>query len=73
MNMHHAKQKILTKVGPNPLTNELAPSSLIIVAVAGNKLLYFSGFDCIRVLTTSIGHVMPCDMAAQEPPATKYR
>ena len=69
----HTSKSILTKVGPNPFTNELAPSSLIIVAVAGNKLLYFSGFDCIRVLTTSMGHVMPWDMAAQDPPATKYR
>jgi hypothetical protein len=62
-----------TRVGPIPATSADAPSSLTIDAAAGRTERYLSGFDCIRVLTTSMGVVMPWDIAAHVPPATKYR
>ena len=62
-----------TRVGPRPATRADAPSSLSIDAAAGNTERYLSGFDCMRVLTTSMGVVMPWDIAAHVPPATKYR
>jgi hypothetical protein len=62
-----------TRVGPRPATSADAPSSLRIDAAAGNTERYLSGFDCILVLTTSMGVVMPWDIAAHVPPATKYR
>lgn len=61
-------------VGPKPPSKTPGPSSLTrSTAVAAMPLLYLRGLDWILVLTTSIGVVIPCEMAAQVPPATKYR
>jgi hypothetical protein len=59
---------------PSPDRRKAAPSVLTIsLAAASTPLVYFSGFVCIFVFTTSMGVVTPCEHAAHIPPATKNR
>mmetsp|Transcript_32574 Transcript_32574/g.68389 ORF Transcript_32574/g.68389 Transcript_32574/m.68389 type:complete len:265 (+) Transcript_32574:464-1258(+) len=61
-------------VGPSPVESALGPSSSIIFRAApGGDKFANAESDCIFVLTTSIGVVTPCDIAALAPPAMKNR
>mmetsp|Transcript_8896 Transcript_8896/g.19979 ORF Transcript_8896/g.19979 Transcript_8896/m.19979 type:complete len:222 (-) Transcript_8896:265-930(-) len=59
-------------VGPSPTLSADGPSSwMIFNAASGGEIFARAASLCIRVLTTSIGVVIPCDIAADAPPAMK--
>mmetsp|Transcript_28831 Transcript_28831/g.60877 ORF Transcript_28831/g.60877 Transcript_28831/m.60877 type:complete len:287 (+) Transcript_28831:2-862(+) len=61
-----------TTVGPSPAVSAFGPSSSMIFSAASDGEIFASAESlCILVLTTSIGVVIPCDMAALAPPAMK--